>query len=77
MHPQATTSSNFAHVCIRKMYVLCSRGGGPAADPDGCLLEVARLALPVFMARCDAVLRAYGEDQARVASTAGQQGAAR
>ncbi|KAL4423762.1 hypothetical protein ABPG75_001063 [Micractinium tetrahymenae] len=65
--PQATTSSNFGHVCIRKMYVLCSRGGGGTADPDGCLLEVSRLALPVFMSRCDAVLRAYAEDQARVA----------
>lgn len=40
--PQATTSSNFGHVCIRKMYVLCSRGGGQVADPDGCLLEVRR-----------------------------------
>ena len=50
------------------MYVLCSRGGGSggaAADPDGCLLEVSRLALPVFMARCDEVLRAYADDQAR------------
>ena len=48
------------------MYVLCSRGGGgAAADPDGCLLEVSRLALPIFMARCDEVLRAYAEDQAR------------
>lgn len=48
------------------MYVLCSRGGGGAADTDGCLLEVSRLALPVFVARCDAVLRAYAEDQARL-----------
>lgn len=55
------------------MYVLCSRGGGPAADPDGCLLEVARLALPMFMARCDAVLRAYAEDQARAAAQAPAQ----
>jgi hypothetical protein len=47
------------------MYVLCSRGGGGAADPDGCLLEVSQLALPLFMARCDEVLRAYAEDQAR------------
>lgn len=68
--PQATTSSNFAHVCIRKMYVLCSRGSSSAADPDGCLLEVSRLALPVFMSRCDAVLRAYAEDQARAATPA-------
>lgn len=61
--PQATTASNFGHVCLRKMFALCARGGG-GADPDGCRLDVARLALPVFMARCDAVLRAYGEDQA-------------
>lgn len=118
---QATTSSNFGHVCIRKMYVLCSRGGGQVADPDGCLLEVrvvaqregraqgrqacphhcavclpastlkcaqngayrpphphwlphiasqvSRLALPVFMARCDAVLRTFAEDQARMPPT--------
>lgn len=65
---QAATSSNFAHVCIRKMYVLCSRDSG-GSDPDGCLLEVSRLALPVFLARCDAVLRAYAEDQARPATT--------
>ena len=76
--PQATTSSNFGHVCIRKMYVLCSRGGSlGAADPDGCLLEVSRLALPVFMARCDGVLRAYAEDQARALMAAGGQSAAR
>jgi hypothetical protein len=69
---QAATSSNFAHVCIRKMYVLCSRGGSSAADPDGCLLDVSRLALPVFLTRCDAVLRSYAEDQTW--STAAAQG---
>lgn len=60
------------------MYVLCSRGGSLGdADPDGCLLEVSRLALPVFMARCDGVLRAYAEDQVRALMAAGGQSAAR
>lgn len=33
-------------------------------------VQVSRLALPVFMSRCDAVLRAYAEDQARALGTA-------
>lgn len=57
--PQATTGSNFSHVCVRKMYVLCSRATG---DSDDALLFVARLALPLFLSRCDTMLRNFAEE---------------
>jgi len=56
--PQATTFSNFSHVCVRKMYVLCSRG--ESGEPSR--LHVARLALPLFLARCDDMLRGFAEE---------------
>lgn len=77
--PQATTGSNFSHVCVRKMYVLCSRATGAAGgsshtvdrrstddherrrSSDGTL-EVARLALPLFLFRADSMLRAFAEE---------------
>lgn len=34
--------SSFEHVCLRKLYVLSSRGEGNQG-PDGCLLEVAQV----------------------------------
>lgn len=36
-------------------------------------VQMSRLALPVFMARCDGVLRAYAEDQARALAAAAPQ----
>lgn len=71
--PQLATGSNFGHVCIRKMYVLCSRGAGPvgaAPGAGGAALEVARLALPPFVARCAAMLRAFA-DEARPGALGG------
>lgn len=70
------TGANFSHVCLRKMYVLCSRGGaslgGGTPGDDGlaaCLLEVAQLALPVLLARCDAMLRTYMEEGPHAAAS--------
>ncbi len=57
--PQATTGSNFSHVCVRKMFVLCSRASGESED---ALLLVARLALPLFLSRCDTMLRNFAEE---------------
>lgn len=57
--PQASTGSNFSHVCVRKMYVLCSRA---AVKSDDSLLIVARLALPLFLSRCDTMLRDFAEE---------------
>jgi len=31
--------SSFSQLCLRKLYVLCSRGG-EASAPQGCLLQV-------------------------------------
>jgi hypothetical protein len=57
--PQATTGSNFSHVCVRKMYVLCGRA---TCDGNDALLLVARLALPLFLSRCDTMLRNFAEE---------------
>ncbi|KAK9810126.1 hypothetical protein WJX72_005196 [[Myrmecia] bisecta] len=56
--PNSAAGARFAHLCLRKMYVLCSRGV-EAQGPHGCLLEVAQLALPIFIARCDTLLAAF------------------
>lgn len=53
---QAVTGTNFAHLCLQKLYVLCSRG---AQAQVACLQEVAQLSLPVLLARCRGVLRGY------------------
>ena len=72
--PQTVTGSNFSHVCVRKMYVLCSRAGGAAAAAVGVhhrqssvsevdpMLLVARTALPMFLSRCDTMLRLFAEE---------------
>lgn len=59
-----STGANFSHVCLRKLYVLCSRGGASLGDEVAAatLLEVAQLALPVLLERCNAMLRAYLEE---------------
>lgn len=43
--------SHFSHVCIRKMYVLCSRVNGSR--------KVAIVALPLFLTRAASLLRAF------------------
>ena len=65
---QQAASVTFGLECVRKLSALCARGGGALADPDGCVLEVARLTLPVFLGRCDAVLRAFAEHHAQPAT---------
>lgn len=37
--PASGASSRFSQLCLRKMYVLCSRGA-EASSPQGCLLQV-------------------------------------
>lgn len=55
-------SGRFSHACLSKLYVLCSRGSDAAAGPASGLdplqqqsalvqLEVARVALPLFVSR--------------------------
>eukprot|EP00740_Mantoniella_antarctica_P005915 CAMPEP_0181348412 /NCGR_PEP_ID=MMETSP1106-20121128/160_1 /TAXON_ID=81844 /ORGANISM="Mantoniella antarctica, Strain SL-175" /LENGTH=275 /DNA_ID=CAMNT_0023460699 /DNA_START=185 /DNA_END=1011 /DNA_ORIENTATION=- len=52
----------FAHVCLRKLFVLCSRGGR-AAD-SGAAISVGRIALPALVTRCEAVLIEYAATDA-------------
>lgn len=59
--PQTTTGSNFSHVCVRKMFVLCSRPSSSTTQPNPTL-EVARMALPMFLSRCDSMLRHFAEE---------------
>lgn len=40
--PGSAASSRFSLLCLRKMYVLCSRGA-EASSPQGCLLQVRSL----------------------------------
>ena len=58
--PGPAPAGAFSHLCVRKMYVLCSRAGGAHDTSEDCLLEVARLALPLFVARCEAMLLVGG-----------------
>ena len=64
--PQTATGSNFSHVCVRKMYVLCSRPTGAIAvaeaETGGAIFLTARLALPMFLTRCDSMLRSFVEE---------------
>jgi hypothetical protein len=61
--PLVTANSeicHFSHVCIRKMYVLCSRVNGST--------KVAATALPLFLSRAAALLRGFtGEGLGRSA----------
>lgn len=50
--------SNFSLVCIRKMYVLCSRG----SSEQDVRNHVARCALPSFLKRCHHVICTFSEE---------------
>ena len=50
--------SNFSLVCIRKMYVLCSRG----SSEHDVRNHVARCALPRFLKRCHHVICTFSEE---------------
>ncbi|KAK9868608.1 hypothetical protein WJX84_001848 [Apatococcus fuscideae] len=56
--PNSAAGSRYTHLCLRKMYVLCSRGA-EASGAQLCLLQVAQITLPIFLARCDTILKAY------------------
>lgn len=58
--------SRFSHVCLSKLYVLCSRGqdGDVTQQSVRCQLEVAALALPVLLARAERVLGGYAASDA-------------
>lgn len=49
----------FTHLCLRRLSELCMRGSG-ARGSDACLLEVAQLALPPLLDRCELTLEALG-----------------
>ncbi|KAK9834027.1 hypothetical protein WJX81_004391 [Elliptochloris bilobata] len=68
--PASAAGSRFPQLCLRKLYVLCSRGA-EAGAPQGCLLQVARTALPVFLARARGMLRGYVAAEAAAAAAAG------
>ncbi|KAG2500662.1 hypothetical protein HYH03_001428 [Edaphochlamys debaryana] len=64
-------NSRLSHVCLNKLYVLCSRGQEPP-EQEGretpvarAQLEVAQLALPAFISRCEAVLSDFVREEAR------------
>ena len=38
--PGSTAGARFPQLCLRKLYVICGRGGG-SASLDGCLQEVS------------------------------------
>jgi len=50
----------FSHVCLRKLYVLCSRGG-ESEGPHACTLGIARHALPILIHRCQTIMDSYFE----------------
>lgn len=58
----SSSGSSFDHVCLRKLYALCSRGGGGAPDVDGSRLGIAQRALPLLIFRADAILRSFCEE---------------
>lgn len=45
--PDSAAGSRFPHACLRKLYVLCSRGM-EAQGAHGCLLEVSNLLCPAL-----------------------------
>ncbi len=52
---QASSSAGrFSQLCIRKLFVLCSRGTD-ATGANRCLLEVAQLTLPLLLDRCGSI----------------------
>lgn len=63
----------FAHVCLRKLFVLCARGG-EAEGPHACTLGIARHALPVLIGRCEAIIGSYVADDAADAFSDGRGG---
>lgn len=42
--PASAAGSRFPHLCLRKLYVLCSRGA-EAGAPQGCLLQARSMPL--------------------------------
>lgn len=75
--PQTTTYSNFSHVCIRKMYALCSRGSDASSRKNSGIeasdssvneearqvrYHVARRALPCFLRQCNKMIRQFAEE---------------
>ncbi|GFR47515.1 hypothetical protein Agub_g9147, partial [Astrephomene gubernaculifera] len=67
--------SRLSYVCLTKLFVLCSRGQeqpeheGRETPGARSQLEVAQLALPVFVSRCEAVLRDYNRWERRTGRT--------
>ena len=70
--PHTSKHSNFSLVCIRKMYVLCSRGTSPinGEDNQDSLYEqvaqvrnhVAKCALPIFLKVCNDMICEFAEE---------------
>ena len=54
-------AARFSHACLSKLYVLCSRGqdAEPKEQSVRCQLEVAQLALPMFLNRYAVVCYCY------------------
>ncbi len=44
--PASAAGSRFPHLCLRKLYVLCSRGA-EAGAPQGCLLQARAMPIRV------------------------------
>ena len=58
----SSNSLRFSHLGLSKLYVLCSRGGqdpSPAEQSVRCQLDIAQLALPIFVSRAELILTQY------------------
>ena len=53
--PGSAAGRRFGQLCLRKLYVLASRGA-EASSPQGCLLQVPRCAAPSSTLAADGVL---------------------
>lgn len=61
--PGATT--RFAHVCLRKLYVLVGRGGEPEG-PHACTMSIARKAYPLLLRTCTDILTRFASHEAEL-----------
>lgn len=58
--PNSAAGIRFSHTCLRKLYVLSSRGVQDSGTQT-CLLEVAQLSYPVLLARYSTILGVYSQ----------------
>eukprot|EP00884_Botryococcus_braunii_P011070 jgi/Botrbrau1/19965/Bobra.0059s0081.1 len=62
--PRSAAGTRFGQLCLRKMFVLCSRGVD-AQGPHACLLEVAQVTFPLFVETCRGMLEEHAQEVGR------------